>query len=260
MPLLSELQKDFLQAVLHRVPNKIGDHIIPGKIGVQRRLEIYSNNVQSNLISALEAVYPVIQNLVGVDFFKQVAREYLVRYPSSSGDIHGFGVQFPQFLSWFRGLERLTYLSDTARLEWAIHEAFHSADSTSLPLEKLATVAPEDYSRLKFILHPACRLLTSIYPIKRIWEINQPDYEKEDSVHLDEGGVYLLLCRPEFMVELMDLSLPEYNLLLSIATGSGFSEGTEQVLKIDQSFKAGPFLQIMVEKNVIVDFELQEAV
>jgi hypothetical protein len=255
---LSELQKTFLQALLNKQSELVHEEIAEGKISAERRLQIYTNNVYGNLTAALEAVYPVVERLIGVEFFQHVADEYIARHPSDNGDIHHFGAHFPRFLITFRGLEEYVYLPDTARLEWLIHESFHSADADLLSLDKLALVKPDDYGRLKLIIHPACKLFVSIYPIKRIWEINQPDYGKQDSVSLDEGGVSLLLCRPRYEVELMELELQEHNFISMLAAGVTFGETVEQILQIAPDFNAAVFLQEMAQKNVIVDFLLSE--
>lgn len=49
------------------------------------------------------------------------AREYALRYPSRSGDLHDFGETFGEFLRLWEPTAHLVYLHDVAKLEWAMH-------------------------------------------------------------------------------------------------------------------------------------------
>jgi hypothetical protein len=44
-------------------------------------------------------------------------------------------------------------------------------------------------------LPPYMRLLQSPYPVHRIWQVNQPEWQGDDAVSLNEGGVNLLIHR-----------------------------------------------------------------
>src|SRR5512134_2655165 len=132
------------------------------------RLAIYRNNVVHNYCEALRAVFPVVERLVGEEFFGHAARRYALACPSRSGDIQAFGESFPEFLAALPGAAGLPYLRDTARLEWLVHEAFHAAEHPGVDLELLAGVPAERYPELRFALHPSCRLLASPYPVHRI--------------------------------------------------------------------------------------------
>ena len=71
---------------------------------------------------------------------------------------------------------------------------FYEADHPALDLERLTQVPPERYADLRFALHPACRLLRSAYPVRRIWQVSQPDYQGDQAVALDEGGDHICCC------------------------------------------------------------------
>ena len=61
-----------------------------------------------------------------------------------------------------------------------------------LDLVALAQVPAEQQGELHFQLHPAARLLESVFPILRIWQVNQDDYAGDPSVDLTAGGLKLL--------------------------------------------------------------------
>jgi hypothetical protein len=191
-PSLRELQTAFAAAVYEDRTSIVG-HLCDGAFEAARHARIYRNNAYANLTEALAAVYPVVQRLVGADFFEQTARRYIAAHSPRSGNLHDFGAAFADFLRAFDAAQSLPYLPDVARLEWAWHEAFHAADAPPFDFARLATVPAAEYGALMFALHPSTRLLESRYPILRIWQVNQPDHVGEPTVDLHEGGDYLVV-------------------------------------------------------------------
>lgn len=254
--MLRELQLDFLQSLFAREDTEQLP-VLGGALGVARRLAIYRNNVLENLTGALEAVYPVVRRLVGEAFFHHAARQYACLHPSASGDIHCFGGSLADFLVSFPGASELVYLPDVARLEWLLHEAFHALDQPALNLQRLAGLPAEHYPQIRFKLHPACRMMTSRYPVLRIWETNQPGYVGEDQVKFEEGGMSLLIRRPQFTPEIVSLSPGGYVLLHAFSSGLSLDHALPLALEAQPDFTPEPFLREQVGQGVLVDFYLE---
>ena len=227
-----------------------------GNLTQRKRLDIYRNNVFSNYRSALEAVYPAILSLVGADYFRQAAQRYIERYPSSSGDIHHYGRDFFELLASLPGAAELVYLPDVARLEWSIHAAFHAADHERLDLSRLQSVAAEDYPRLRFVLNPAARLLRSDYPIRRIWQVNLPDYQGDQRVDLAEGGEDLLVMRRNFVMEVEAIATADAAALTAFQRNEMLGQALDVALAIDADFDVGSFLQRYVLNETIAEFRV----
>ena len=87
MPSLRELQTAFAAGVFGVVAGDVEDHIISRRFSGARHLQIYRNNTFTSLTGALQAVYPVVTRLVGEEFFRYAAHEYISRFPSTSNDI-----------------------------------------------------------------------------------------------------------------------------------------------------------------------------
>lgn len=254
MDALQRLQHDFSRAMFGTPPPGLPAAIRAGNLSAGQRLAIYRNNVFANLRDALRAVYPVVERLVGAEFFDHAANGFVRHCPSVSGDIEDYGEEFAAFLARFPGAEALLYLPDTARLEWAYHLVFHAADHAPLPLEKLAGVPPERYGQLRFRLHPASALLASDYPVHRIWETNQPDYRGDETVDLSLGGVKLLLLRRRFEVEMRPLGAGEFAMLTGFAAGRTVAEAYETALAAEAAFDLDAFLARHVTGGTVVDF------
>jgi hypothetical protein len=250
MPALRDLQMAFVGGLLGGEAHDVVDLIVPRGMTPQARFEVYRNNVFHNYREALRDVYPVVERLVGEDFFGHVARRYIPSLPSRHGNLHRYGADFGDFLDGFEPAAGLPYLGDVARLEWLVHESFHAADHPGLDPRRLAELAAECLPELCFVLHPACRLLESRFPVQRIWEINQPG-APEQAINLDEGGARLLVRRSGHAVEIESLAAPEYALLSALRRGSALRDALVVALAVGP-LDFGAFLARRVAHATVV--------
>ena len=253
MSSLRELQQDFLHAIFGSDIGPISSQIIQAGLPSESRALIYKTNVFANLRESLRSVYPVIERLVGEEFFNHAADEYIRQHRSRSGDIQQYGAEFGAFLSRFPGARELAYLPDTARLEWAYNRVFHAADHAPLSVQRLTHVNPESYANLRFRVHPASALLESNYPVHRIWEVNQPEYQGDQSVDLSQGGAKLLLIRRGYTIEMHPMSTAEFTLLRGLADRKTIAQALEEVLRIEPAFNLDFFLREHVTRGTLVD-------
>lgn len=251
---LHDLQNAFAAMVFGGDIAALTHHIRPGGASPQERFAVYRNNVRHNLREGLRAVYPVVEKLVGERFFDYAAERYLEGCPSTSGDIHQFGGSFPDFLSAFPPAAQLAYLPDTARLEWVMHEVFHAPGHAPLSLALLGRLPAAAYADLRFVLHPACRLLSSHFPVHRIWEINQPSAEWEGELDVGGGGVSVLVRRDGFAVEAEPVPAAEFVMLQCLADGATVGAAYDYALQADEAFDLVCFLRRHIAEATIVDF------
>jgi hypothetical protein len=185
------------------------------------RLAVYRGNVVGACTKALAGAYPIVAKIVGESFFEGMAREYLRRFPSTSGDLNEFGDSLAQFVAHFAHTQDLPYLPDVARMEW--------------------------------LLAPACALLTSRWPLARIWEVHQDDYQGEFSVDLDAGPEQILVYRPRFRVLVGAISAGGYRFLERLRAGAPPAAALDAALVAEPGFDLGAALAAWVEAGVIVD-------
>ncbi len=253
MPSLRELQTAFACDIFDAAAEP-AEYVRPGRFPAARHVQVYRNNVFTSLTGALQAVFPVIERLVGAGFFRYAAHTYIHRHPPGSGNLHDFGDAFADFLAGFAPAQTLPYLADVARLEWAWHAAFHAPDHPPLAPAKLAGVAPEHHGAIRFLLHPAAHLLASDYPVLRIWQVNQPDNTDVDSVDLSAGGVRLLLTRRGLAVEIESLDHADYALLHALAAGGSLQHATDAALAVLPAFDLAHALRRFVASDTLVNF------
>ncbi len=241
---LAALQKLFYQAIFDKEgtsATELCKRITTAKkLTTAEAIAIYRGSIIGKLSRSLRAIYPVCHRLVGEQFFEATAITYIHRFPSQSPDLGDYGEQFPEFLASFEPATSLAYLPDVARLEWHWHRIFNGEDSTPLDLTSLAEIDQDKWGNLVFQLPKASILLESPYPIHRIWQINQPDYEGDDQVSLDEGAIKIFMWRQGYD---MRLDLPtdeEWQLLKAFSSGQKFERVCE---KVDVSALLTPFVQ-----------------
>jgi hypothetical protein len=192
-----------------------------------RRFAVYRNNMVHSLTEALMRRFPVVERLVGPEFFRALAPLYLAADPPSSPVLIRWGAGFPEFLGGFPPLAGLPYLPDVARLEWLRGIAYHAADAPPLSAEALA--AETDPARLRPGLHPSVSLLRSRHPVVSIWLANQPGTEP-GPLDLDAPETALVLRDPSDRVPVIALSAGDAAFVQALLTGQSLLEATAVAL------------------------------
>ncbi len=243
MKALAATQHDFIDALYSQAPCDAG-------------IEIYRRNMLANLGNALEATFPVVLRLVGDDFFREAARQFVRAHPSRSGDLNEYGEDFAPFLGAYPHAQSLPYLADVARLEWACHESEQAAQGEPLDLASLACVAPAAYPRIRFALDPAVRLVRSPYAIGAIWSANQEG--RDGTPDRGDGPDAIVVSRDEGTTRVKPVGAGEWNFLHALGRGATLEEASAV---LDEG-SAGAFLAEglgrLVREGVIGGFTVDE--
>jgi hypothetical protein len=126
------------------------------------RLQIYNRQYWYRVLDALAEDFPALRAVVGGRAFEALSIAYLSTHPSRSFTMRNLGSRLVEWLAanpQFAGRRQRLAL-DVARIEWALVEAFDSADRTPLTLDQIATL--DAGSRLP--LQPHLQLLALEYP------------------------------------------------------------------------------------------------
>ncbi len=167
-PTLLELQRAIGQGLLRGLDGDMSAFVDADDLAPQARLGIYRNTAIGTLVTVLRLSYPAIHALVGSEFFEGAARLFMEDSPPASAWLDTYGATFPEFLAGLPQAASLTYLPDTARLEWAVNTALHAPDAKPLDLARLAQLDEAERGDVCFTPHPAVRLLQSDFPIDAI--------------------------------------------------------------------------------------------
>lgn len=250
VPELAALQSAFAAVLRGAEPPA---DLLRGDADLARRVALYRNNRDANARKALEGAYPVLRRLVGDEFFAGLAREYRRAVVPESGDLNEYGATLAAFLEGFEHARELPYLPDVARLEWRLHRAHFAADVPAFDVSRLAAVPAERQPGLRLRLHPACAILTSAYPVARIWAVHQVDHVGPLEVEFTAGPHHALVHRPGHRAVAGELDDAARAFLAVMLDGGILAQGVEASLAADPGFDLGAALGAWIEARVVVD-------
>lgn len=222
------------------------------------RLEIHRSNTVLSLRDALKETFPVVCRLVGEEFFGFAARQFVRTRPPLEARLAAYGASFAGFLESFEPARALAYLPDTARLEWAVNQAFHAADGAPLDPAPLARLGAEQSAGLRFALHPSCTLFASAYPVLRIWEANQPDIAEPDPIDLAQGGCRLLVYRRALDVRFVELEPGTLAFLAALGAGETLDAAFGAAVAVEAGFDLAAALQLMLAQEIFTAATIPE--
>lgn len=232
---LSELQSTFAQDLL-----QFDDGILPflrvDKADAADRFATYRGNMLAIWAKALTNAYPVISQLVGAEFFEDLARAYGRTHPSKQGDLNVFGENFSQFLATVPALQEYHYMPAVAELEWQIHRAYYAAavsESLSLPAFLANCGDAAQQARLQFAPHAS--LFKSECAAVEIWQAHQLVEFEGMPENLHQAS-HAAIVRPQWRVEVLPLEDAAFGALQALHQGKNLEEALDCALQIDPQF------------------------
>jgi hypothetical protein len=135
---------------------------------MERGLSAYRANAQALAPKALAGAYPVVLQLLGHENFMGLARQHWQDHPPTRGDLAQWGAQLANHMAMVPGLsEQEPYLSDVARVEWAVHMAALAGDAV-LDMASLSILTEQDPSHVVLQVCPGTACVASPYPVVTI--------------------------------------------------------------------------------------------
>ncbi|HUI26663.1 MAG TPA: DNA-binding domain-containing protein [Candidatus Kryptonia bacterium] len=199
-----------------------GDAVLPAV----RRLDIYANMYFFRLLDAVKEDFPTVLAVVGADEFHNLITDYLLHHPPSHPSLREAGRHLPAFVSGHRLAEARPFLSDLARFEWALVEAFDSPDAPVVEPAALASVAPDAWPGLRLLLTPSLQLLQSEWVVSEPWRRVQ-DGEEPGTAPLRPSWFRTWRC--ELRVLHREIAADEFAALSSAIRGEPFSAMCEAI-------------------------------
>ncbi|WP_051710626.1 HvfC/BufC family peptide modification chaperone [Andreprevotia chitinilytica] len=198
------------------------EHVPAGLTEATReRIAVYRNNVRLNRMDALPAAFPLVAELVGEEYFRALARVYVIDTPARSANLHDDGASLADFIAGFGPAQELPYLADVARLDWARHRAYYADNVPPLDATEVAALSPEQFSAARFWFHPAVALVQSAqWPIADLLAM----HEGGPTAHIDAGGQTVLVWRGSNGVAWRQLNDDEARWLSTLLAGSSVGE------------------------------------
>jgi hypothetical protein len=258
MPALNDDLSDFARAIVLGLELSPETNAACPNYHVATAMAVYRNNYRGNLHDTLAGAYPVIEQLVGKDFFRRMTRQFIGQHHSRSGNLHHYGAEMASFVAAFEPAQSLAYLPDIAALEWACHCAYFAEDAALPDIGKLARIPPEQYPELILHIHPACHLLHSRYPVAAIWHAHQPGAPGDFHIDPDSGPCNALVCRKDNVVIVSELADADAAWLQDIQAGTPLGGATAATRERHAEFDLQTALLNLVAREVLSGFSVSE--
>jgi len=222
-----------------------------------RRYNVYRNNVTVSLINALAAVYPAVQRITGVEFFRAMARFHVRASPPTSPLLFDYGRDFPAFIETYEYARDMPWLADVARIERAWLNAYHAADAAPLSGDALALVPSERLADVVFTAHPATEVVRSPFAAVTIFAANRGE---EMPGRIDAGTPEdALITRPEMDVVVRHLPEGGAVFLTSLMSGQTLGVAAASALRSSASFDIAANIAGMIEAGAFISINFGEA-
>jgi hypothetical protein len=225
-----------------------------GKTAV-KRYNVYRNNITASLIEALAAIYPAVQRITGVEFFRAMARFHIRATPPTSPLLFEYGRGFPGFIETYEHARSMPWLADTARLERVWLDAYHAADAEPLSAAILGSVPPEHLADLIFAAHPATRIVRSGFSVVTIFAANRSEapVERIDASAPEDA----LITRPDHDVVVRRLPPGGAAFLTSLVAGQPLGEAAALALDAAPTFDIASSIAGMIEAGAFTAVTLE---
>jgi Putative DNA-binding domain len=203
-------------------------------------------------VSALRTQFPVVEQLVGAEFFRAMAREYIAEEPPRSPVLLDDSDMFPDFVERFAPAKPVPYLADVARIERARGLARHAADVTPVDRTAFAALPPDRLRDTRVHLHPSVSIVTSQHPAFSIWRVNQnPDRVVPISPWAPEAA---LIARPFLRVETRLVSAGVARFIAELIDGATLGAAFAAGAAASATFDRPDALAVLIASDIVVGF------
>ena len=257
MPALRELQDALCRSLVAGDDDAAGAYVRSEGLPPAARLSIYRNTFFGTLGNALRLSYTVVHRLVDAEFFEASAQKFIEGEPPRRAYLDEYGAGFPDFLARFAAAASVPYLSDVARLEWAVNCALHAPDATPLDVATLREVAEGDHDRVRFVPHPSVRMIRADFPVDIIWRaVLDQDDAALGAVDLGDAPLWLIVHRLPIGIDVRRLNEAAWRCTSALCAGRPLEEAIEGASAIDAStllaehLAAGRFIAFNITEPV----------
>jgi hypothetical protein len=231
MPALHNIQAAFMHDI-YTGEQTSAVYLNKIKSSPPERINIYYNNTLLGLTDILAGTYPVLQKIVGEDFFRTIGHHYIEKYSQSTGNRHTYGEEFGAFLGSYQPAAPWPYLSDIAAIEWAYFQATIADDALAVDFNILTNLISEQ-PNFVLSLHPGVHFVDLCFNALEIWQEHQKN--EIETIMLHENPQTILIWRDQGDVVLLKkISMSLQKLLVSCQEDKSF---------VEAMFQAGDGLQ-----------------
>jgi hypothetical protein len=221
-------------------------------------LDVYREGYALRLIEVLTNDYPGLMAMAGPADFDHVARAYIAAHPSRHPSVRWFGAGLADFMARTAPYDKAPAAVEMVRFEWALGEAFDSADVTPIAADVLLALPPEAWETLTFTALPSLHRCTFAFEVAQAWQ--RRDGVEPGNLEVDRADepTTWAIWRPERLTSFRSLEPDEAAMLDTLVAGKCFPELCDAVAAFtgdDQApARAAWLLRTWVEGGMIASF------
>lgn len=223
----------------------------------QAGFAVYRNTVLKGAIDAIEANFPAVTRLVGRDWLRAAAAEFVRVAPPRDATLLRYGAAFPDFLATFAPAAELHYLAPVARLDWYWNEAHVARDAACADPAALMRLDPGALAHLRLPPHPAARWAWfARIPAVSIWRANHLSTTDVATrlAALTWQGEGVVLTRPDDTVQATPITHAACRLLDACARGADFTTAAGAALATDDTVDLGSLVATLLRAGAFTTF------
>lgn len=216
--MLYNLQQQFKKSLLED-DKSFNDFVLnENMLTADERIDVYRNNIFVSLKSTLLGIFPVVADVVSVEYFRFISHEFIQNKPPQQGSLLYYGENFSEFLGSHSSAKNFPFLKDLANLEWMIHKSFYAKDEAALKAESFKKNISIDIENIHFKSAAHATLMTSSFAVYSLYNavIKKGDVKE---INIQEGECAIVYRDSEFDVQLRIISEMTYATLSKIFSG-----------------------------------------
>jgi len=249
MSALASLQTQFID-YLHDRPNDFLSTLADaGGLAKADRAHIYFNAYRVRLLDTLKDSFDKTWAWLGDDRFESTALAWIADHPPRQFSLRPFGDTFADWLgaAWPDDPE----VSELARLDWAMRQAFDGADAEPVTGATLADFGDDEWAQVVFRLHPTAQWLVVTRNTLDLWHaMDRSDAPPQVDVLARPGR--LLVWRKGFQPHFRSIDDDEAAMLEAMASGTPFAAACESVTAEDARTLIGGWLARWLDDGLLV--------
>jgi hypothetical protein len=204
------------------------------------RARIYTGGYPARLQSAIAESHPAVAHVLGEGAFAKLVERYARALPPRSYNLNDAGARLAEYLPADPLSAHLPFLSDLARLEWAIAQAFHAAAPEPFDPAAVALWSVDDWDGARIDLHAGTAVVRSQWPIRTVWAAREMPV-KEIDIDMVAGGEIVLIRRAGLEVVCESIGAGEATAIEALLDGARLGEVSQRMASTDAGTFAAHF-------------------
>ncbi|WP_191602777.1 DNA-binding domain-containing protein [Marinomonas algicola] len=214
-------------------------------------ISIYRNGFIKSCLSALKANYPSVVNLLGDDYFSQIAKKYIFEFPPMHASLIHYGEGFSDFL--LSEITDLAYLKSFSLLDQCWSCSLHSKESDVWDIGRVNRMISEgvDLSQLPVTLVESAHVIHLDYNVFDTWIFLKNNNVLTQPIALSQEVQSILIWRCAGEVRVRVLEPLDRMILDTLKTGANLEVVTSNALKIESHFDVSTYFSELLQNRLL---------